>query len=355
MTSLPFFIGASGVMVVLACALLVIPLVRQREQTAPLAAGAVIAIVPLVTLSLYVLFSNWSWQEQPVAAAPEDAAHGTPSVAELLTSLEDRLRAQPDDLEGWIMLGRSYVVTGRYPDAVEAYARARTLSGDAEVDAITGHAEALVLVGQGEISEESGALFERALAMAPDDRKALWYGGLAASDRGDTAQARERWQRLLSFNPPESMARVLREQLALSDVLAPGDMTATNTITSAAPASDSGAVSAVPGLKVAVSLDPALRSRAPANAPVFILARPVGGGGPPLAVIRRQVADLPLNLVLSDADSMMADHKLSNHDRVEVIARIALGGTPSAQPGDLYGSLVAVRDSTVSIAIDKVQ
>ena len=140
------------------------------------------------------------------------------------------------------------------------------------------------------------------------------------------------------------MAVLLREQIALTEVLGNDE----------APDSESTVPGALDGLRVAVTLAAALQAQAPANAPVFILARPVGGGGPPLAVVRRQVADLPLDLVLSDADSMVPGLKLSDHEQVEVIARVALSGTPAAQPGDFYGSLVAGRDSSVSIAIDKV-
>lgn len=335
MTAEPLFIAAAFAMVALACGFLAWPLVRTQES-APLAAGAVIATVPIATALLYAAFSSWPWSGAPAEPTASTAA---PSIEEMVSGLERRLQAAPNDAEGWQMLGRSYVVLGRYEDAVGAYARARDLSGDTDIASLTGYAEALAMANEGIIGEESARLFEQALALAPDDKKALWYGGLSAFERGRAGLARERWQRLLEQEPPPAMARVLREQIELAAAVI-GD--------------DDSAPAAVTGMRVEVELDAALADRAPIDAPVFILARAPGGAGPPLAVVRRRVADLPLAVVLSDDDAMLPGRTISTHERVEVVARVALGGQPTAQPGDLYGSGVGEPDGAVAIAIDKV-
>lgn len=338
MSSLPLFATVALLMTALACALVVWPLVRSADH-APLAAGGVLALLPITAFVLYLSFSSWPWQAAP--EVPEAAAAQDSSIEAMVGRLERRLAEQPGDAEGWQMLGRSYVVLGRYRDAVTAYGRARELTGDEDIASLTGYAEALAMVNEGVIGEESARLFEQALALAPDDKKALWYGGLAAFERGRAGLARERWERLLQLDPPEAMARVLREQISLTEAVLGTDR-------------DPRAAEPGAGLRVEVQLAAALADRAPIDAPVFILARPPGGDGPPLAVVRRSVADLPLELVLSDADAMIPGRTISSHEQVEVVARVALGGQPTAQPGDLYGSRTAERGGVVAIAIDKV-
>lgn len=322
-------------MLLVAVAILVLPLVRNGKDPSPLAAGTVVALLPLTAVALYLVFSNWPWGAAPPAAAADTTP---PSVEAMVAGLEQRLQTQPDDLQGWLMLGRSYVVMGRFAEGIEAYAAARRLSGDNSAEALTGYAEAAALAGGGELTAEAAGLFERALQLAPGDRKALWYGGLAAAERGDTDIARTRWQKLLDMNPPENMAQLLREQIAA--------------LGSGPAAAETGAAL----LDVSVTLAPSLRDRVSAGAPLFILARPAGAGsGPPLAVVRRQAGDLPLRVELSDADAMMPGHTLSDHKSVEIVARVALGNTPTAQPGDLYGSAISDLSGPVTIEIDSVQ
>ncbi|MDH3590004.1 MAG: c-type cytochrome biogenesis protein CcmI, partial [Gammaproteobacteria bacterium] len=269
------------------------------------------------------------------------------SLDEMVLRLEQRLQDNPEDAEGWQMLGRSYVVLSRYPEAVEAYNQARQLSGDTDVNAITGYAEALAMVRGGVVDQESAALFERALQLAPDDRKALWYGGLAAFERGQAGVARSRWQALLKLNPPEQMAQLLREQIAAADVML-GDTPAV------AESPGPAAAEPVAGVALTVSLASELAGRLAPDAPLFILARQIDTPGPPLAVVRRRAADLPIQVVLSDADAMVAGRVLSAHSSVEVVARVALGGTPNAQPGDLSGSKIVPSSGAADVVIDTI-
>ncbi|MBT8137767.1 MAG: tetratricopeptide repeat protein [Gammaproteobacteria bacterium] len=339
----PVFVVLAGAMVIAALAILVLPLTRG-EDSAPVSAGVVVALLPLTAAILYFSWSNWRWDQSAipaVAAAHDDAA--APSIEQAVVQLEARLQAVPDDAEGWLMLGRSYVVMGRFPDAVDAYGRARQLGNDTDVHAITGYAEALAMARGGVIDDEAAALFEQALTIAPNDTKALWYGGLAALESGRPRQARDRWQRLLAAGPPEEVASVLREQIAAADAMLGGATTAPAEVPVAAD-----------GLSLHVSLTSELAARVGPNVPVFILARQVDMPGPPLAVVRKTVADLPVRVVLSDADAMVPGRVLSAHPSVEVVARVAIGGTPAAQPGDFAGSRVVASSGQAAIIIDSV-
>ncbi|MBT8145165.1 MAG: tetratricopeptide repeat protein, partial [Gammaproteobacteria bacterium] len=178
----PEFIALAALMVIAATLLLVIPLLRKSSTPATITAAVVIAVTPLSVAGLYLAFTSWSAQRAVPVAADQP-----PSVEQMVSGLEQRLRDQPNDLEGWMMLGRSYVVMGRYNEAVTAYQRARQLSGDEQAEALTGYAEALALASNGRLAGEPAQLFERVLQMAPNDRKALWYGGLAALEQDDPA------------------------------------------------------------------------------------------------------------------------------------------------------------------------
>jgi len=108
---------------------------------------------------------------------------------------------------------------------------------------------------------------------------------------------------------------------------------------------------------VDISLAPALAAQVDPDAPLFVLARTSGGGGPPLAVERHQAVELPLTVELSDEDAMVPGRNLSSASAVEIIARVALGGQPMATKGDLYGSTEVAGGDTAHthIEIDHVQ
>ena len=341
----PIFITLAVAMVAGALLVLVTPLLR-RSDPSPIAAGAVVALIPLSVAVLYFVYSNWPWGVTQTASVRNPTTQEqAPAVGEMVARLEQRLMSDPNDAEGWQMLGRSYVVLERYPDAVEAYARARELGSDTNVHAVTGYAEALALARGGSIDNEISELFEKALKLAPNDRKGLWYGGLAAFERDQPELARDRWQKLLDLGPPEQMAALLREQISAANA-ALGN-------TLAVPVEPSP-TRATRGVELEVSLAPELATQVRQDAPLFILARQIDTPGPPLAVVRRQVSDLPLQLVLTDADAMAPGRVLSAHDSVEIVARVALGGTATAQPGDLAGSKIVASDGSAMILIDSV-
>ena len=130
--------------------------------------------------ALYGTLSNWSWH----AAAPPT----TPEA--MVAQLARRLEGHPDDLRGWLMLGKSYTVLEQYPLAARAYQRADRIAGGKNIEAIVGLAEALVLGNESELDGRAGRLFEQALALDPHSGKALFYGAATALRRGDLPLAR---------------------------------------------------------------------------------------------------------------------------------------------------------------------
>jgi cytochrome c-type biogenesis protein CcmH len=274
---------------------------------------------------------------QPAAVNPPPARAGTgeADIERMVAGLAERLQAEPDNSEGWLLLARSYMVLERYAEAATAYAAAHRLLGDsATLLADRAEAEAL-RDGQDFLGAPSERL-ERALQLEPEHPKALWLGAFAAMQRGDSALAVERWRMLLAAQPPDSdAAEVLRGLIANAG----GDH---------APAA--GDASA---LTVHVIVADRLVAELDGSETLFVFARAADGPPMPLAVVRKRVSDLPLTVILDDSMSM-AGRKLSDVERVVVGARIAMSGTPTASRGDLQGfspPVIPGDDAPVSVTI----
>ena len=205
------------VFVVLAAALtagcvlvVVVPLLRRGKSgpaPAPGVALAAAAILALGGAALYVTWSKWSWHATPAADSPQA----------MVARLARQLEADPKNLDGWLMLGRSYIVLQEFPLALRAFERADRLSEGKSVEALLGEAEALALQDPAELSGRAGRLIERALVLAPDSGKALFFGATVAGRRGDLPLARERFAKLLALNPPENVRPLIEQQIRMID------------------------------------------------------------------------------------------------------------------------------------------
>lgn len=163
-------------------------------------------VVPVLAFGLY---AHLGAHDDLRAAA---AQQPPPDVNAMVARLAARMERTPDDLQGWMMLGRSRVQLGEFDAAVDAWRQAYRLApDDSTVAANLG--EALVLVDPVALAGEGGELFERALDADPENPKALWYGGLGAERRGDLVLAAERWNRLLTLDPPPELVPVIRNRL----------------------------------------------------------------------------------------------------------------------------------------------
>jgi len=166
------------------------PQPRRRPWTAAVLAVA----VPALAFALYLRLGS---PEALVGAGPAAAGDREAfmhSVAAMIGRLEQRLREQPDDAQGWAMLGRSYLVTERPQEAREAFGRALALGHD-EPSMLVDYATVIARLEQGDLRGEASALIARALAQAPDDPQTLWLAGAAAFQNGEYPAAVEHLQR----------------------------------------------------------------------------------------------------------------------------------------------------------------
>jgi cytochrome c-type biogenesis protein CcmH len=337
------FLIVAALMAAIAASIVAIPLLRDKRSRI---IGAVAAcLVGGAAAGLYPLWSNWDWHA-PVQAQSMPA----PDVLAMVAKLEQHLRDDPNDLAGWLMLGRSYLALQRMDDAVNAYDRAHRLNGSS-VEAALGLGEAISLRAGGQISPEASALFEDALKLEPNNPKALLYGGFAAATRGDRAMARSRWQALKDLHPPPQIEEMLDARIAS---LGAAEESGTN----ASPAGTSASVegSAAAQVTVNIHIAPALKSRLKPETPLFVFAREPDSRGPPLAAKRLTSDAIGTQVQLSAADSMMPGRVLVAGKRVSITARVSFSGRPIPSAGDLYGELSydVGRDGALDLVIDRV-
>ncbi len=342
------FLVIAAVMAAIAAGAVAMPLIRDKQSRG---LGALVAVMVMgAAAGLYPLWSNWNWH-----APPQDEAAAGPDIAAMVSKLEGHLRDNPDDLSGWLMLGRSYVALNRLDDAFVAYDHAHQLDAKS-AEAAMGLAEAMSLQAGGQITPQAGELFEQALALAPGNPKALLYGGFAAAVRGDRALARSRWQALKDLHPPPQIEAVLDARIAQLGAPAAPDAASTGTNSSTTGTSTSTGGSAAAEVTVNISIAPALKSRLVSEAPLFVFAREPGSQGPPLAAKRLTSTAIGSQVHLSSADSMLPGRVLASGQRVSVTARVSFGGQPVPSPGDLYGELSydVGRDGVRNLVIDRV-
>ena len=341
------FVVLAAALIVASVGVVVIPLVKRvptRLAPAPWAALIAAGVLMIGSAVLYAILSNWPW----TAASPAD----TPQS--MVARLARKLERDPQDLNGWLMLGRSYVALQQYPAALRAFQRADRLAGGRNADALIGQAEALTLSDETELDGRAGRLVEQALALDPDSGQALFFGATAAARRGELPLARERFSKLLTMNPPDNIRPLLEQQIAAIDEKLKGGSAAG----AAAPASAPVAApsrSATAAVRVQVVLSPVLSTPAPAAAPLFVFVRDPERPGPPLAV-KRLESRFPQTVELTSSDSMIPGRAFATGQKVQVVARIARSGNPVAASGDPFGEVAYLvgRDGLVNIVIDRV-
>lgn len=330
------FLIIAALMSAIAASAVAFPLVRDR-RTRLIGGIAAVAVIGAAA-GLYPLWSNWNWH------APAPGQSGGPDVAAMVSRLETRLQSDPNDLKGWLMLGRSYLALERLDDAVVAYDHAHRLEGGKNVEATLGLGEAISLRAGGEITPQAAQLFEDALALEADNPKALLYGGFAAAGRGDRALARSRWEALKALHPPAQIAQMLDARIAELGPVAGG--------APVGPGDAAGNAQAT----VRITLAPSLQARLRGPAPLFVFAREPGGRGPPLAAKRLDSSAIGSQVLLSAADSMIPGRVLKSGQRVSITARVSFSGQPTPAAGDLYGELTydVGRDGVRDLVIDRI-
>ncbi len=329
------FIAVAGLLTLAALVVVLYPLLRRKEGSpeAWRSGGLVALLIALGAAALYPLWSNYNWQQPAQALDSPEAMVGR---------LARRLEKEPDDLKGWLQLGRSYLVLQQYELSVRAYGRAYALAKGQGSEVTQDVAKQLMDLSEGlfdagfsDLAGRSGQLFEQAMELDPNSTKALFYSALAASERNELPLAKQRFQRLLDANPPANVRALIQDYMKQLDV---------TSVMSAAPSAPAAASAATPAAGVVtvplrVTLSGKVSGKAlPSDARLFVMARIPGQGGPPVAVQLLQ-ANFPQEVELRNTDSVMGGSGFKAGQELEIEARIALRGGANSQSGDPFGTV----------------
>ena len=317
-----------------------------------------VLLIPLTTLWLYqkigtphaLTFAGISASAAPDAAGGASTSNA-PDLAKAADSLAAKMKDNPEDGQGWVLLGRTYRAIERFPEASAAYAKALPLIDD-DADVLAEAAEALGLSSSSRsLSGEPEALVDRALKVQPDNQNALFLKGLARAQANDPETAEAIWEKLLALMEPGTPAQsavveqlnVVRRQLGKEPQALPAMPTGTPAVAAAAAASAAPASSATAaGIDVNVSIAPELAARIQPSDVLFVFARAEAGPPAPLAIQRLAASQLPITIRLDETMGMIAGMSLAQFPRVIIGARVSKSGNAQASPGDLEGLSAAL-------------
>lgn len=298
-----------------------------------------LAALGIATFALYRVVGT------PDALNP--AAQVAPTtLEEAVAQLEAELKKNPNEPEGWRLLGKSYIAQERYAEARAAFDRALKLLPD-NADLLVETAQARLFADpQRRLGSDEVTLLYRALAIEPNHQRARWFLGISQRQNGQSAEAAKTWEPLLAQVDAKTAA-TLRTQINVARAEA-----GLPPLPEAAPAAESPAL-----LTVVVDIAPALKAELSAGDILFVFARQAGGPPMPVAAKRVPATAFPMTVALSDSDSPMPTMKLSQAGNVELVARISKAGDVTAKPGDLEATPLKAEvkpGAEYSLRIDRV-
>ena len=323
--------AVSGVLLVLA---ILLPVLKTPERRPPLT--MVLAMVIGLLLTGFIIYNQIGTPEaidEPVAQV-----EGVPqSMEEAVAQLEARLQIQPDNVEGWMLLGRSYKMVQRFTDSEYAFLQAMTLAPEDPVIMIELAESMTMASGDPRFSDRAIELLQTAIDTDGTLQKALWLRGMAATQRGENDVAVVNWQRLLAQVEPNSdVAKTVQKQIAEAQGREFTEPLAIN-------------------IPINVSLAPDLDSQLPESAVLFVFARKPGSGGMPLAVIRMPRPVFPVMVSLSENDLLQPGSSLDG--TLQISARLSMSGSATPGAGDFRAdtsTLETLPDAPVEIELDTV-
>ena len=334
------------------------PTTANAPRRLPRTALVLSAALPVAAVALYFVLGT------PAALDPAVQQNASPTAAEvekMVATLAARLEQNPNNPEGWVMLGRSYKAMGRFDEAARAFDRAGPVI-ESEPELMLDVAELSAELNKGRIEGKGLELLQRVLKEQPDNPQALVLAGTNAFFRQNYADAVRHWERLLAMVPPDSQdaqnlsAGIDKARSLMNSGAKPtsgpfeAPAAAPEKPRAAAPANGATAVGG------RVDLAPALKAKASPDDLVYIFARAAQGPRMPLAVLRARVADLPMDFKLDDSMAMSPDFKLSSVAELRIEARVSKSGDAIAKPGDLSGDISPVKPGAtgLKLVIDKV-
>ena len=340
------------------------PLLRGKSGWQPVAL-ALAFVIPAAALWMYDNFGTPEGidiQGSPVVVNSNDPhSNQSGDMEAAVANLRQRLAQFPDDLDGWMLLARTLKSIQQYAEAADALEQAHALAPDNPV-IMAELAEAWIYeTPDGHVPESSVAMLERALDIDPQLQKGLWLMGIASMQAGDDPFAISYWQSLLEQLEPGSNVYVMvDEQITEAQArmgMIPHDHDhdhepAAEGVAAAAEPASEGGDAAWNGTRVVLDAADGAKQALDNGAVLYIMIRAAGPAvGPPLGVQRITRPSFPLEVTITDADSMMAERKISSEQEIQLQARVSLTGSPAAQPGDWQSSSKSVQLTNAGLVV----
>jgi len=304
------------------------PMLRGKSSTLGLGI-ALLLLLPAATLLVYQGVGSPRSLQPQVAAAdiPPDA-----DMTTLVAELQARMEAEPDDVAGWMLLGRSYRSLQQFDASLAAFKRANELAPN-DPGIMVEVAEAMIFAaGPGNMNPEVPFILEAALRLEPQLQKALWLSGMVAMQGGDDLEAIRQWEGLIPLlEPGSAVVGSVQQQInaARSRLGLPTEQQPT---------------AGWAGIELVVQAPENLPNLNPESA-LFIIARDPSAPNPPLGAVRLSPA-FPARVRVTDANSMMPQRPISGADQVQLEARLSISGNPQAGEGDLQSEAIIVSSGT---------
>ena len=307
-------------------------------------AVGVAVLIPLIAIPSYVgLGTPAALDVQKLAARQDGAGEGghdlsPQKIAGMVEQLKEKLKTQPEDADGWLMLAKTTGALARYEESANAYrAAARLRPKDAQL--LADFADTMAMAQGRVLTGEPERLVAQALQVDPNNVKALALGGTIAFEKKDFAQAALLWKRILSIVPPDSEFAE-RIRVSVTEVENKAGLASSASAPELKPAP---VVAAAASLSGRVDISPAAKKAVAPEDTVFIFARAATGPKMPLAILRVQAKDLPKLFELTEAMAMAPGMSISKFPELVVGARVSKSGNAIAQPGDWESELMPVR------------
>ena len=309
---------------------------RRRSTWAVVVVAAV--LLPAGVVLLYQEWGALPKVEQYQAMLELRQSEGGDRMAQMdqLTSqLRERLEQQPDNPDGWAMLGRSFMRMERYPEAAQAFERLAGVVEDERSKAVAWGlaAQAWFFHSQGALTEEVTNAMDRARELDPNEVNTLGLLGIHAFEQQNFEDAIRHWEKIIEVAPDHPQIASIREGVSRAYQRLGMDVPAS--VMAEQPAAAEGLSDR--GVNVRVELDEAFAGEVTPDTTLFVYARRPDMRSAPLAVARLTAGELPVNLRLDDRLAMAPQFRISGADEVVVAARISPSGAAQPQPGDYQG------------------
>ena len=307
------------------------------------AIGLLVFVVPVSSMLMYsVLGEPAALDPMALKQGVDSSAEVTPEkMTEMATALTRRLQDEPNNMEGWVMLGRVQRARGLFEESAEAYAKALALSRDDNL--LIERAEVLAQKNGGSFAGEPWSIIQRVLTADPLHMNALFLAGSASYAEMNFNTALRYWERAREVVPADSPDAPELDRAIAEARNKMGLPAIPPRAVSAAEQQASKAAMAASSISGRVTLVKELQGLVAKTDTVFVYATPVAGSRMPVAIVRTTADKLPFDFVLDDSTAMNPSAKLSSMDEVTVRVRISKSGQAMAQAGDYGVSLTPVK------------